>query len=282
MEVFLECLPCTLRQAVEASRMATDDRELQQVIMEEAVRLLADFTKYKSSPELGRAVHQLVKKRTGVQDPYKQIKQDSIAKALQLYPALKEFLAEKQDQLYWALKIAVTGNTIDAAVSNEIEIKEQVEMELEKEFALCDLAPFAEELRSAKQLLLIGDNAGETVFDRILVEKLAANGLELIYAVRSEPIINDTTLAEAYASGLEQHARIVATGSNVPGLILEECTPEFQEIFKTADLILSKGQGNYETLGGLKRGIFFLLKAKCAPIAALLGVKVNDYVFFRS
>ncbi len=281
MEVFLECLPCTLRQAIEASRMATGDRALQQAIMEEVVRLLAAFPQYKSSPELGRVVHQLVKERTGAADPYKRIKMESIAKALQLYPVLKEFLAGQQDQLYWALKIAVTGNSIDAAVSNKIEIKEQIEAELTKELALCDLESFAEELRQAKRLLLIGDNAGETVFDRILLEKLAADGLELIYAVRSEPVINDATLEDAYASGLAEVARIVSTGCNVPGLLLEECTPEFQEIFRTVDLIISKGQGNYETLGDLERGIYFLLKAKCAPIAVLLGVKVNDYVFFR-
>lgn len=279
MEVFLDCLPCVLRQALEASRMATDNPDLQQAIMKETLQLVTEYPKYQSSPELGRAVHQLVKERTGVCDPYKKIKQDNMETALQLYPLLKQFLSEKENQLYWALKIAAIGNIIDAALSNDLDIKKRVEAEIEKEFAVCDLAIFTEVLQQAKQLLLIGDNAGETVFDRVLAEKLS--GLELIYAVRSEPVLNDVTYEEADASGLGQYTRIVSSGCNAPGLILEECTPEFREIFNTADLVLSKGQGNFEALSGLKRGIFFLLKAKCPQIAAHLGVMVNDYVFFR-
>lgn len=132
-------------------------------------------------------------------------------------------------------------------------------------------------LKKAKSLLIIGDNAGETVFDRVLIEDFL--NLNITYAVRSEPIINDATIEDAYASGLEKCATLISTGCNAPGVILDECNEEFLNIFNNADIIISKGQGNYETLSEEKKEIFFLLKAKCPVISEKLGVSVNDYVF---
>lgn len=277
MEVFLDCVPCLLRQVLEASRLATDRAEIQEEIMKEAMAIIADYRKYRYSPEIGRIMHQVVKKHTGVSDPYKELKKENIQTALQIYPLLKQFLEKKEDKLYWALKIAVTGNIIDAAIYHDINITDIVERELEKEFRVCDLEKLKSELTQAKSLLIIGDNAGETVFDRVLVEYFS--GLDLIYAVRSEPIINDATIEDLYASGFTDSIRLISTGCNAPGLILDECAAEFVEIYNQADIVISKGQGNYETLSDQKRGVFFLLKAKCPAVAKILGVSINDYVF---
>lgn len=277
MEILLDCLPCILRQVLEASRMATDNTELHENIMTETIKLLSNYKMYSSSPEAGREAHQIVKKYTDVFDPYKDIKRDNINTALKLYPFLQQFLKGKQNRIYWALKIAATGNVIDSAVNADLNIEKCIEFEMNKEFAVCDLVHLEHQLEKAKSVLVIGDNAGETVFDRILLDELPH--LNITYAVRSAPIINDATVEDAIASGLDQCSRVISTGCNAPGVILKECNKAFLDVFYNADIVISKGQGNYETLSDEKRNIFFLLKAKCKVLAQLIGGELNDYIF---
>lgn len=277
MEIFLDCLPCMLRQALEASRMTTKDPELQEKIMVDTVKIIAEYKKYSCAPHMCTAIHQIVKKHTGVEDPYTHIKERDIKAAKKIYPQLREFLQKKENSLYWALKTAATGNIIDAALYNDVNVAGCFEKELEKEFSICDIDIFAEKLKTAKRLLIIGDNAGETVFDRILAEHL--QDVDIIYAVRSEPILNDATIEDAYASGLDNCTTIISTGCNTPGVIIEQCSTEFLKVFNSVDIVLSKGQGNYEALSDQNREMFFLLKAKCPMIAERLSVSLNDYVF---
>jgi uncharacterized protein with ATP-grasp and redox domains len=257
--------------------MATDKPEIQTKIMEESIEILANYKKYKCSPDIVKDLHQVVKRLTGVFDPYKQIKDRDIDAAKKIAPFLKHYLAQKQNALYWALKIAATGNIIDSAIYSNIDIESSIQTELSKEFSVCDLDIFEENLKSAKSILIIGDNAGETVFDRVLIERLA--GYEITYAVRDEPIINDATLQDAHDSGLNDYADIITTGCGAPGAILDQCNEEFLSVFYKADIVISKGQGNFEALSDCKRPVFFLLKAKCSMIAGRLKVNLNEYVF---
>ena len=277
MEIFLDCLPCVLRQVLEASRMATDKLELQTDIMEESIGILSDYKKYGSSPELVSALHQIVKRLTGVSDPYKEVKERDIKAAKEAYPILRKFLERKQNGLYWALKISATGNIIDSAIYNTENLQNCIEKELVKEFSVCDVDIFEAKLKTAKSILIIGDNAGETVFDLVLIERLT--DYEITYAVRNEPIINDATLQDAYDSGLNDYADIITTGCGAPGAVLNQCSTEFLSAFNSADIVISKGQGNFEALSDCQRPVFFLLKAKCSMIADRLSVNLNDYVF---
>ena len=277
MDIFLDCLPCVLKQVLEASRMATDNIELHAKIMGEAIKILADYKNYRCSPDIAKDMHQVVKSLTGESDPYKAVKERDIKTALEAYPRLQEFTANKQNNLYWALKIAATGNIIDSAIYNNLNFIASLENELSKEFSVCDLDIFEEELKLAKNILIVGDNARETVFDRVLIENLAS--YKITYAVRAEPIINDATLQDAYDSGLNDCASIITIGCGAPGAILNQCSPEFLSVFNKADIVISKGQGNYEALSDCQRPVFFLLKAKCTMIADRLSVNLNDYVF---
>ena len=277
MDIYLDCLPCILRQALEASRMSTNDTALHGKIMEEAIGVLERYKSYRNSPEVARDIHRIVKAQTGAADPYYAIKQRDIQTALQLYPKLKQYIGGKQDQLYWALKAAATGNVFDVAISCSSHMEESMMAELNKPFTVCDIDSFKEQLKTAKSLLVIGDNAGETVFDCMLLEQFS--GLDLSYAVRSKAILNDATMEDANASGVSRYARIIATGCDVPGIILEECSKPFLDTFYSADIVISKGQGNYETLSDCDRDVYFLLKAKCPVLSKLLGVGVNEYVF---
>lgn len=279
MRISLDCLPCHLRQVLEASRMVTDDAALQEEIMRQAVSVLCAYGEYASSPEIARDMHRIVKEKTGQADPYRAIKDRAIRSALRIYPFLRQYLEEKQDKLYWALKIAATGNIIDSAISGDVTVDEGIRPELDRDFTICDIDAFRQRLSGCRTVLIIADNAGETVFDRLLVEQLS--GLSVIYAVREEPIINDATVEDALASGLSEGVEIVSSGCTAPGTILRECTRDFQELFARADIVISKGQGNYETLSGADREIFFLLKAKCPLIASRFSVAINSYVFHR-
>lgn len=277
MEIFLDCLPCVLKQVLEASRMATDKPEIQAKIMEEALGILANYKRYRYSPDIVKDMHYVVKRLAGVSDPYKHIKERHIDAAKKIQPFLKRYLLQKQNALYWALKIAATGNIIDSAIYSNIDIEGSIQTELSREFSICDLDIFEEELKSAKSILIIGDNAGETVFDRVLIRRLSE--YKITYAVRGEPIINDATLQDAYDSDLNDYADIITTGCGAPAAILDQCSAEFLSAFYKADIIISKGQGNFEVLSDCRRPVFFLLKAKCAMIAGRLKVDLNEYVF---
>lgn len=277
MEIYLDCLPCVMRQVLEASRMSTDNVEQQQEIMAEGMRLLSEYKNYECSPDIVREMHQIVMRITGVSDPYRKIKDRDIAAALSLYPFLLDFINTKEDKLYWLLKIAATGNILDAALFSNNNIESTIEKELNMEFAVCDIDAFREKLSAAKTLLIIGDNAGETVFDRVLTEQFPQ--LDIYYAVRSAPIINDATVDDAYASGIGESVQIISCGCDTPGAMLDRCSPEFMDLLDKADIVLSKGQGNFESLTDSGREIFYLLKAKCPVIADNIGVSLYDYVF---
>lgn len=277
MEIMLDCIPCMLRQVLEASRLATDNADLQKNIMEDAIRIASHYKDFKNSPDLCHAMHQTIKRYAHIEDPYAKIKSRDIEAAKKIYPDLIDFLKRKQNSLYWALKISATGNIIDSAINNNANMMGCVRKDLEKDFSHCDLEDFEGKLETAKSILIIGDNAGETVFDRVLAERLSQ--YNLTFAVRSEPVINDATAEDAYASGLADFANIVSTGCGAPGAVLDDCNKKFLNIFQSADVIISKGQGNFEALSECSRPVFFLLKAKCPVIAKKLGVCLNDYVF---
>lgn len=279
MEIYLDCLPCVLRQALEASRMSTEDIELQKLIMDDVLNVLNQYKTFRNPPEIGREIHRIVKNRTGISDPYYQIKQKDLCMALGLYPRVKHLVESREDRLYWALKAAAIGNALDSAICIGYDMGKDLNEELEKPFAFYDISVFNRQMKTAKNLLVIGDNAGETVFDCLLLEQFP--NLELTYAVRSSPIINDATIEEARSSGLDQYARIVSTSCDAPGVLLEECNQTFLDIFYGSDIVISKGQGNYETLSDSDcgRDVYFLLKVKCPVLSEIMNVELNKYVF---
>ncbi len=276
MEVFLDCLPCMLRQVVEASRTATDNGDTRQEIMKEALGALRRFHEYPNAPVIAREMHRIVKAHTGCGDPYAEAKRHDLRTAQALMPELRRRLQGKEDKLYWTLKAAATGNVLDSAV-HPADGAHRLDDEFEIPFAVCDMAALTEKLKTAESLLVIGDNTGETVFDCLLLHEL--KHLHPVYAVRSAPILNDATAEDALASGVGEYAKIVSTGCDIPGVALPECGKEFSELFHGADIVISKGQGNYETLSDCPRDVFFLLKAKCPVIAKSLGVPLASYVF---
>lgn len=275
MKTYLECYPCFLRQALDAARLAGADEQQQKVVLDRVLDLLKQIDSASTPPEIGDRVHRVVRQEAGDGDPYRAAKEASTRQALALYPQLERLLAKADNSLEVAVRLSIAGNIIDLAPGRSYELWPEVERVLAQPFAIDDSAAFREALSEAEHVLYLADNAGETVFDRLLIDVLDA---PVIYAVKDGPILNDATREDALAAGLDQVAEIVSTGSDAPGTILERCSEAFQQLYDGAGLVIAKGQANYETLSDQGDKLFFLLQTKCPVIARDVGVPVGSIV----
>lgn len=275
MRTHLDCIPCFFDQALRAARISTRDEGKIKHLLEEIGEMIKEIPLGCPPPKTGRLIYTKVAEITNNGDPFRELKHRSTTEALALYPFLKERVSYATDPLLLALKLAIAGNAIDYGANTMFNIQIEVDHALNASIDAREYTAFLNKLEKANEVLYIGDNAGETVFDRVLIEELE---IPIIYAVRSAPIINDATYEDALQAGIAEVATILSSGSNAPGAILDSCSHEFNEVFRNVDLVISKGQGNYEALCGEKRPIFFLLKTKCEVIAKHIGSKKGDLV----
>lgn len=286
MKTYLDCIPCFFRQALEASRIAGADQKTQKDILDKLAKTLPDFSLNASPPEMGRIIYRLVREMTGNDDPYKDIKAESNRASLGIYDELKRKVGRSRDRLLTAIELAIAGNIIDYGVKNSLDVYKEVERILtiendsirKEDKKRFDFHEFKHALKGAKSILYLGDNAGETVFDRILIEEIMYmhKDKKVIYAVKERPVINDALFEDVKDCGIDKIAEVVSTGLDSPGTILRLCSKEFLAIFKKADMIISKGQGNFEALSDSKRPVFFLFMAKCPMVAKELGCCMGD------
>ena len=291
MKTYLDCFPCLLRQALEAARMAEADagqcsepcpeprrraaEGQQRAVLNRVMELLAVVRADSTPAETGYHVHRIVREMTGVRDPYRLVKEKATRNALQLLPRLREIVARAADPLDQAVRIAITGNIIDFAPGVQFTLEATLERVLHQPFAINDLEALRWALSKAQRVLYLADNAGETVFDRVLIEILEQ---PVIYAVKGGPTLNDATQEDAIAAGLEEVAEIMSTGSDAPGTVLEYCTPAFRQLYDEAELIIAKGQANHEALDEGDRRLFFLLQVKCSVLGREIGVEPGSIV----
>jgi len=279
MKTYLDCIPCFVKQALRAGRMATDNDVEIKALMDRIGCRIKDISLGDTPPEMGVIIYDEIHKITGIDDPFKKEKKEHIDEAKRLYPFLKERLKNAPDPLLMAIRIAIAGNVMDLGMDKHFHIERDLEKILQQEFALCDIDMFRDRLSRAEHVLYLGDNAGESVFDKILIEVIEK---PVTYVIRGKPIINDVTFQDAIDSGLDEVAEIISSGSPAPATILKLCNKEFLERFNRADMVISKGQGNYEGLSETERPVFFLLKAKCPVIARDIGVNEDDIVMFSA
>ena len=278
--------PLFFKQALEASKICGAEVDVQKEILDDVARAIPGFDLNSSPPAMGRTIHKIVKKHTGIEDPYEDIKEKSNRLALGVYEKLKKKLDNHEDRLRSAVELAIAGNIIDYGVKNSLDVNGELEKILKKEhkaienendtFFNYDI--FFKTLSRSKHILYLADNAGETVFDSILIEEILRRDKdkEIVYAVKEEPIINDALIEDAFLCGIDKMAKVISSGSDAPGTILSICSKDFLTLFEHADMVISKGQGNFEALSSSKRDIFFLFMAKCHVIAEDVGCNVGD------
>lgn len=279
MKVHVDCIPCLLRQALDATKLSTANFTIREMALRQVLTYLSNEHWNKTTPELATNVHRIIKKIASNDDPYKQLKEKYTRIAMHLYPKLMTIIKNSPDPLQTAVKVAIAGNMIDFGPKTDINLENDVENVLANNLAINDIDRLKQSLSGAKKVLYLADNAGETVFDKALIDELLKQNLEVTYAVKGAPILNDATLLDAEMAGITKIADVMSIGSDCTGILFNECSPEFIDVFQNSDLIISKGQGNYESLNDVQHvNMFFLLKVKCPIIAQDVGAQLGSAI----
>jgi uncharacterized protein with ATP-grasp and redox domains len=275
MQTYLDCYPCFLRQSIEASRMAGADAAQQREVVLQVLDRLKEIPPGATPPEIGLEIHRLVREITGNPDPYLNVKRKATERAQELLPRMRAVLDASDNKLETAIRLSIAGNIIDFGLNRVYDLWEEVERVLNGEIVINDIDLLRERLEKSESVLFLADNAGETVFDRLLIESLHK---PVTYVVKGGPVLNDATREDAVAAGINDVAEVIDNGVQAPGTILALCPPDFQDRFNKADMILAKGMGNYETLSEVHAPIFFLLQVKCPVIARDIDAPVGSTV----
>lgn len=283
MKTYFDCLPCFIRQALEAVRLVTDEPKVHEQVLREVLSLTSKMDLDTTPPAMAQKIHRIIKQLAKSDDPYKHAKKRFNEFALRLFPKFQKLLDLSGKSFETAVRLAIAGNIIDLGVKCSLKLLEAekiIEQALTEPLSSTDLNDFQQATTTAKNIMYLADNAGEIVFDRFLIEQIGPDKITLV--VKGRPIINDATLDDAGVAGLADLVRVIDNGDDAPGTILESCSEKFRQDFKEADLIIAKGQGNFETLSDINKNIFFILRAKCPVIAEHLDCPIGTPVLRRS
>jgi uncharacterized protein with ATP-grasp and redox domains len=283
MRTYLDCIPCFLRQALDAARLVSDDRDLHEQVLRAVLSAVERMNLQESPPAMACKIHQIIRAVAGEEDPYRGVKDRSNRFVMDLLPELRDLVSGSPDPFQTAVRLAIAGNVIDYGVCSEVtdeHVRSSIEWSLNARLDLEMLEALRNEVCRAGSVVYLADNAGEIVCDRLLLELFPA--ARVVLAVKARPVVNDATLADAVATGLTDLVQVVDNGSDVPGTILSQCSDTFCRRFHEARLVIAKGQGNYETLNDEDRRVYFLFKAKCPVIARDVGCEVGEMVIART
>jgi uncharacterized protein with ATP-grasp and redox domains len=281
MRVHLDCFPCFLRQSLIALRLGTKDKALQEIILKSVIEDIRSADTSKPPAFATTFIHRKIRQMLG-KDPFKEIKSEYNQAALKLYPSLKTTVDESPEPLRTAARLAIAGNVIDFGIFTSIDIEGTIRRALNGPLAVDDYNIFADAVSAADEILYLADNAGEIVFDRLLIEALVSGGKRVKAVVKGSPVINDSTREDAEESGLTSVCEVIDNGSEAVGTILDWVSPSFRQQFTDAQLIISKGQGNFETITGAEKNIFFLFQSKCDVVSKELGLSIGSMLLKKS
>lgn len=258
--------------------MATNDKKMHKKVLKEVMKELYDISFNKTPPEVSTLVHRKIKEITNCKDPYDEVKKKKNLSALKIESKLKYWIKNAENKLFSALKFSIAGNVIDFGRPKKIDITKILREIDKKDLVINDFNIFKKKLSNAKDILYIGGNAGEIIFDKLLISELLKMGKNVKFVVSEKPIINDATIEDAKFVGLDKIVKVITGIKESPGTVLELCSEDFIKEFRNSDMIIAKGQGNYEALSNENANIFFLLVPKCKIVAEDLGVNIEDFV----
>lgn len=283
-----ECIGCMFNQIYAALKLFDPDISRDKVIAAqlEMMKYLANSDVInKPGPLIAQRTYQIVAEALGNDDPYKELKEKYNKIALEFYDEVKQIINNAKDPLFEAIAASALGNTIDfGAMNHNIDLLNDIKNFSAENLVINDIPDFRKALETAQQLLIIGDNAGEIVFDKLLIETLQRlyPKLEMIYAVRGAPIINDATMEDAEFIGLPKIVKVIE-GSPSPGVELSISSEEFKQYFSDKKcIILTKGQGNFESMYLMdlpEKEVYYLLKAKCVLMERIFNVNLGALIF---
>jgi hypothetical protein len=287
MKLEPECVGCIFNQVLKALKLLRPNISREEIIsaQKKLMGLLQNFDIHANiSPLLGKVAYGIISEVLEEEDPYKNLKEEYNQLVLEIYEEVKTLIEDAVDPLFQAIIVSAIGNTIDFAGQHEIDLITDIKNYDQEDLVINDYSAFKKSLSNAKSLLIIGDNAGEIVFDKLLIVTIMNfyPDLEIIYSVRESPIINDATMVDAKFIGLTDLVHVVES-SATPGVHMDSSSVEFKNYFhQKGTVILSKGQGNFESLYGIEfsdKEIYYLMKVKCNLMERLFKAKIGDLIF---
>jgi Uncharacterized conserved protein len=282
MQINDKCFPCIVNQVLKVAEMTEckDKPELFRKVF--SYLSVADYNKI--TPEIVGEVFKILRHHTGNDDPYCELRKHYNTLLLSKENDFEKQINASENPFWAAVKLAILGNLIDFAPIHNIDMN-QMTKPLTKaqnlELTIDCGKQLVNDIKSSNTLLYLGDNCGEICLDKILIKKIKALNpeLDIYFAVRGENAVNDSIEEDAYFVGIDKYAKIISNGDYSPGTVLEKTDANFQKLFWNADVIISKGQGNYECLNEVRNiNIYFLLMAKCPIISENIGVPAKSTV----
>lgn len=281
MRTEIDCLPCFLKQTVIALRQHSGKPADHFQLFRDVLAIMQEADMGKPPAYTTTLIHRAIRERLG-EDPFREIKARYNDIALQLYPRLHKIVQSSDDPLRTAARLAIAGNVIDFGIYSEIDIDGSIERSLMKDIAVDDHEYFDKDIAGARGILYLLDNAGEIVFDRLLIEVLVSMGKTVTAVVKGSPVLNDAVMADAAQVSLSAVCAVIDNGSDAIGTILPWTSPAFRDEFGRAELVISKGQGNFETVPGADTKTYFLFQSKCEVVSRTLGLATGAMLLKKS
>ena len=284
MKLQSECVECILGQARRVASKIGASKELTASIESTALQHSKNFSFSKTPVQVATPLYEELAVVAGKKDLYDEAKLIATQQALEMLPKLKDMIEKSEDTLLAAGKMAVAGNVIDLATQEEYDLTAIVDQVLHAEFGRDDFTSLFEDLAQAQTLLYLADNAGEHIFDALFMEKLneVYPELKITYMTRGNAIINDVTLEEAQANGLDRYATLQSSGMRTPGFIYEDASKEVADTFLDADVVIAKGMGNFETMTEISvRDVYHLFKVKCSVVSSFTGFPIGTFMSMK-
>lgn len=286
MQFDAHCIDCLMKRQFRLA-MEQGDGRLADLYLRDVMRIILDAPEGVAAPWLAGAFSKAFEKYWPGVDAYEKLKKDSNDLILGMLPEIRSIVEGASDPLQMALKFSRTGNFLDFGILTpdiaHRALWEAISATPEEALDRDVYAALVSDLDKAKSILILGDNAGEIVFDLLLVEQLQKRfpDLAITYCVRGEKVLNDATREDAAYVGMDKLCHVIDNGSAISGTQLPYLGKQLQEVFDTADVILSKGSGNFECLAGCGKNIYYVFMCKCARVAKLLGVQNMTGQFLR-
>lgn len=281
-----KCLPCLVNQVIKVADITKAKNREQ--ILHEVFAYLSKVDFNKTNPEISGETFRILKKHLKNEDPYLEVRNYYNDLLMKLSKTYEEKIIASEDSFYQAMKYAVIGNIIDFNPIHNSTMEEIMDFINQADglgFQINDMNQLKQEIKNAQSILYLGDNCGEICFDKVFIKEIKKYNpdVNVYFGVRGEPVINDSIETDAYAVGMDEYASIVSNGDGSLGTVLERTSEAFQSIFEQADVIIAKGQANYECLSECEKvGIYFLLMTKCEVIADDIGVPVKSLICMKN
>lgn len=285
MRIHDKCLPCVVNQVIKVANITGVEKK--EELLKEVFTYLSKMDFKIATPEIIGEIFGLIKRYTNNPDPYKETRYYYNALFLKMLPEFDRKIEQAVNPFQLAIRYAIIGNIIDFnPIHNTLldDIYDYFEKAEKEELAINHSQKLMDDIENSKTLLYIGDNCGEICMDKILLKKIKEMNpnISILFGVRGKPVVNDSIAEDAYAVGIDEYAEVIDNGDGSLGTVLNRTSPAFKEVYKRADVIIAKGQANYECLSEENKNIYFLLMTKCDVIANDIGVEEKKMICMKN